>query len=727
MMTAPTGTLLAVASLDAILRLSKHVPVFPCRPREEQGVRDGKPIALKAKSPLTESGFHDATQNEEQIRAWWKRWPDALVGVPTGTNTRLVVIDWDPGKHADTTGEWIQNNAEALLSARIHGTTRGGRHYLFRGLLGQRYLSGTDLFLAGAKRPGIDLRAEGGYIIWWPLHGGEVTNDQAPLLPAGLIDERLERDDPPEPFPEYTPVKWKYDKQLVVDALAYLQPDCDRDMWRNVGMALHLATQGSDDGFNLWHAWSAGEITGEMPGNYTGIDDCRYAWASFKDKSAKPVRLGSIFHWAKQAGYAMPKRERETPPPPTDESVPYEYEQPEAPAPEEEQPRIEAKPFEWIDPKTIPPRQWLYGRHYMRGMVSATAGVGGAGKSTLLNVELVSMAIGRDLLHGGAEIPVGPLTVWGHNGEDPYEELQRRIMAVCQHYGVTLADLGGRLRITSGRDMPVMVARELSDGGKVLIPTKDGKEIAAEIAKHKVQVFVADPFVTIHRVNENDNVQIDGVMTILRDLAHHTQSAFEVAHHFRKLNGDDANVDALRGASSLVGACRSVRIVSGMSRDEATKYGIDDEQRGFYSWLQNGKANMLAPTHKRRWMFMASVNLGNAVEPYGDDEVGVVTQWIAPDADSSLTPVEFRNIRRAFREANPLRCLRADSRAEGWAGLVMAKALELDSNDKVVRAQMQQIINRFLASGYIKREAMANANKGRQVPVLLWQDGGEEE
>jgi hypothetical protein len=152
----------------------------------------------------------------------------------------------------------------------------------------------------------------------------------------------------------------------------------------------------------------------------------------------------------------------------------------------DEPPAIEARVFEWIESKQIPPRPWLYSHHYMRGMVSATAGIGGAGKSTLLNVELISMAIGKDLLRDGQPIPVGPLTVWGHNGEDPYQELQRRILAICQHYGVTKEDLGGRLRITSGRDMPIMVARELTEGGKILVPTEHGKQIGAEILKHGV-------------------------------------------------------------------------------------------------------------------------------------------------------------------------------------------------------------------------------------------------
>lgn len=392
-----------------------------------------------------------------------------------------------------------------------------------------------------------------------------------------------------------------------------------------------------------------------------------------------------------------------------------------------QQPKITARVFEWVDPTSIPPREWLYGKHYMRGMVSATAGIGGAGKSTLLNVELVSMAIGRDLLNDGKEIPVGPQTVWGHNGEDPYQELQRRIMAVCQHYGVTREDLGSRLRITSGRDMPLTLAHELTMGGSMVVPTDSGRLLAQEITANSIQVFVADPFVTVHAVNENDNGAIDKVVGVLRDLADKTQCAVEVAHHFRKLNGDEPTVDALRGASSLVGGARSVRIVAGMTRDEAVKYGIDDDQRGFYSWLQNGKANMLPPTHKRRWMTMTNVSLGNSREPYEADQIGVITPWAPPDQDTALTSPEFRMIRRAIRDAHPLNQLRADKRASGWVGLLMAKTLERDGTDKIVKGQMDSLIGRLLANGSLCKEDVRDPVQGRVVSVVLWKKGGEEE
>jgi hypothetical protein len=87
--------------LDHALKYAKRgVPVFPLKPR--------------GKLPLTVKGFKDATTDERQIRAWWDRWPDANIGVPTGTTAgdggQLLVIDFDqPGfleAWSIAVGEW---------------------------------------------------------------------------------------------------------------------------------------------------------------------------------------------------------------------------------------------------------------------------------------------------------------------------------------------------------------------------------------------------------------------------------------------------------------------------------------------------------------------------------------------------------------------------------------------------------------------------------------------
>lgn len=405
-MTEQTGGMVAgIASVDAVLRLAKFVPVFPCRRTTEQGFSNGRPVEYKAKSPLIGNGFYGASKDEHQIRDWWKRWPDALVGVPTGQKTRLVAIDWDKDKHTDSTGEWLQMHAETLITAKVHGTLRGGKHYLYRVPVGLEYESGSDLTLGGAERPGIDLRADGGYIIWWPIHGGSVVNETAPPLPAGLIDERLKRKDSPAQPKAHSPVKWRNDKQLVVDALAYLDPT-RRNLWRDVGMAIHLASLGSDDGFDVWQAWSSGGISGEMPETYRGVDDCRQTWETFKDKAARPVTLGSIFHLAKQQGWKKVEIEDAAPPV-----------EPEAPRAFEDVAQLGA-----IMHATAAPRDW-----YFEEIIPAGAflivGRPKVGKSWLLFQLAICAASCTDFLDYEALTQVGVLYI---SSEDDIARIQSR-------------------------------------------------------------------------------------------------------------------------------------------------------------------------------------------------------------------------------------------------------------------------------------------------------------
>jgi hypothetical protein len=200
----------------------------------------------------------------------------------------------------------MADKAGLLVKTRIHTTGRNGKHYLFR--TKDRYQTGTDLVLDGSPRKGIDLRANGGYVIWWPLCGYNVTGDEIADLPAGLIDERRFR---PErdmaPLPSSAPAAWSLEAPKVSAALKYLAPE-GYDRWIKVGMAIHDASGGSDEGFALWHEWSA---TGD---SYDGIEDCRYHWASFGRYEGRKIGLGSLFSAAMEAGYLPASGEAATAP-----------------------------------------------------------------------------------------------------------------------------------------------------------------------------------------------------------------------------------------------------------------------------------------------------------------------------------------------------------------------------------------------------------------------------
>ena len=158
-------------------------------------------------------------------------------------------------------------------------------------------------------------------------------------------------------------------------------------------------------------------------------------------------------------------------------------------------------PYAWIDPAKVPRRSWLYAPHYVRQFVSLTVSTGGVGKSSLIVVEALAMASGRPLLKLKAE---GPFRVWYWNGEDPMEELQRRFAAAARHHGLRAEDLGDRLFVDSGRDLPIVIAEDNRRTGTWVDEDLIEKIVTAARA-NQIDVIIVDPFVTTHRVNENDN------------------------------------------------------------------------------------------------------------------------------------------------------------------------------------------------------------------------------
>ncbi len=148
---------------------------------------------------------------------------------------------------------------------------------------------------------------------------------------------------------------------------------------------------------------------------------------------------------------------------------------------------IRATPFTLGDPRAIPPRRWLYGRHYIRRFTTATVAPGGLGKTSLVLVEALAMVTGKPLL--GLRVPER-LRVWVWNGEDPREEIERRLAAACLHYGITADDIGNRLFIDSGRETPIVIAQKLGDGAIIHQPVVES--LTAEIRDRQIDVMILD-------------------------------------------------------------------------------------------------------------------------------------------------------------------------------------------------------------------------------------------
>jgi len=374
-----------------------------------------------------------------------------------------------------------------------------------------------------------------------------------------------------------------------------------------------------------------------------------------------------------------------------------------------------ARRFQWVEPSELPPRQWLYGGHLIRKFASATFSPGGVGKSSLTLVEALAMASGRPLL---GHKPAGRLRVAVWNGEDPLEETQRRVMAAALHYGLTRDDLEGWLFIGSGREAEIIIAEQTAGGATVMAPNVE--RVTADIRSQQLDVVIVDPFVSTHRVTENDNGAVDLVAKTWARIADQTNTAVELVHHTRKTNGAETTVEDGRGASSLLYAVRSARVLNVMSQDEADKLGLD--QRRSYFRADNGKANLAPPPEGASWFRMASVKLGNGRNGSEGDWVGVVTPWSPPDPFEGVSGDHLLAVQKLIAGGS----WRENHQANDWAGRAVAEALSLDADDRRDRQRIKGLLATWIKTGALVRVLGRDATTRKERPMIevgTWANG----
>ena len=137
------------------------LPVFPCREQDSEFAVNGKIRKMPAKAPYTANGYKAATKSLDQIDSLWTRNPNAMVGVPMGAASGLIAIDIDEG--GDKSGEATflslgLSNPETVQTR----TMSGGRHLLFKAP--DDIAIRNDASKIFGKH--IDVRGEGGYVIW---------------------------------------------------------------------------------------------------------------------------------------------------------------------------------------------------------------------------------------------------------------------------------------------------------------------------------------------------------------------------------------------------------------------------------------------------------------------------------------------------------------------------------------------------------------------------------
>ena len=120
------------------------------------------PLKYRDKVPLTRNGCKDATTDAAQIKAWWQKYPNANIGLATGSVSQNVfVIDLDIDEDRGIDGyhsleDWQREHGD-FPETWTAITGRGGYHLYYRG-------NGKIKNRAGII-DGVDIRGNGGDVV----------------------------------------------------------------------------------------------------------------------------------------------------------------------------------------------------------------------------------------------------------------------------------------------------------------------------------------------------------------------------------------------------------------------------------------------------------------------------------------------------------------------------------------------------------------------------------
>lgn len=175
--------------LDAALDYAaRGWPIFPCHWAGE-----------RRKRPLIEDWPRVASRESDQVAAWWREWPQALIGLPTGEPIGAVVLDLDVKDPARNGWDALDDLGYSLVddTPMVH-TASGGLHLYFERPAGG--LRNTTGARGRGIGPGLDWRGDGGFVIVpspdsgyaWDPHWAFETVVPAPVPPI-LLPRESER------------------------------------------------------------------------------------------------------------------------------------------------------------------------------------------------------------------------------------------------------------------------------------------------------------------------------------------------------------------------------------------------------------------------------------------------------------------------------------------------------------------------------------------------------
>ncbi len=609
----PTGGGSASALLAAALSYARRGwPVLPLH-----SIRDGRCTCRKpecdrpGKHPLgrfVPQGVKDATTDENTIRAWWASVPAANIGLATGAESGLVVLDVDPARGGEDSLNVLQREHGTLPETPKSRTGSGGAHFLLKH-------PGVAIRNRVNLAAGLDVRGDGGYIVAPPsLHAsGEQyawlrSPDDTPLaempdwLLALLSDGDGGRDEDKDDDTRAGELPEDWDERLLRDAhlLGY---------WTR-----KKALNGEDQSMSAYALAIANRLVREYPGD---TDAQRIAILSaFYKAHGKTARLTKLRLTLKKAMDGAP--------PPAGKAIIVRL--------------ADVKPTKvrWLDPDRVP-----------LGKLTILDGDPGLGKSGITLDYAARVSTGREMPDGRRgdlyEKPAGVVIL---SAEDDLEDTIRPRLDAMGADCDRIVNLKG-IATKDGECPPTLA---------------DLTAMEEAVKAVNAKLVIVDPLVAYvpDTGNPNSDHKMRRLLTPLAQFAQRLGVAVLVVRHLNKRTGEAADVSALyRGGGSIgiAGAARSVLLVASDKDDPTRERRIMARVKGNLSEPPKALAYRTEKADNGsvviKWDGEVDQDPDELLRPPTEDEqpskIGEAVDWLASTLAGG--PVEAKQVRnRAHKD-----------------------------------------------------------------------------
>lgn len=185
-------------------------------------------------------------------------------------------------------------------------------------------------------------------------------------------------------------------------------------------------------------------------------------------------------------------------------------------------------------PVCLPEHRWLIEDLWADEAVGIVGGEPKCGKSFLALDMIVAVAAGVPCLRRFQPARRGPVLLYA--AEDALHLVRTRLEGLCRAAQITLADLP--IHVITAPTLRLDVA-------------DDRQQLHATIAAVRPILLVLDPFVRLHRIDENASSEVAPLLAYLRELQRRFALAVVVVHHARKGAHALRAGQALRGSSEF--------------------------------------------------------------------------------------------------------------------------------------------------------------------------------